>query len=125
MSDGHLAADAIDHERLGVFDCARSGGGIPGVPQRAGALEMLELLLTEDLRHKTHVLVHEEGGAGPVARDNAGAFLAPMLQGEETIVGEDGGVRMAEYAKQAAFVLRERLPLGRFKIVDLLRSGHR
>ena len=38
VRDRHLAADAIDHERLRIFDRARAGGGITGVPDRAGAL---------------------------------------------------------------------------------------
>ena len=45
MRDGDLAAEAIDHEGLGVFNRARSGRGITSVPERARSLETLELVL--------------------------------------------------------------------------------
>ena len=46
--------------------------------------------------------------ARPVACDDARAFLAAMLQGEETVIGQDRGIRMAEDAEEAALVLRKR-----------------
>src|SRR3954447_7419247 len=126
MSDGHLATDTVDHEWLGVLDRARSGGGIARVPERTGSLEMRELVLAEDLRDKAHVFVHDKGGARTVARDNARTFLAAMLQGEKTVIGQDRGIGMAEDAEQAALMLRKRLPLGRLKIViDLFWRDHR
>src|SRR4051812_30673054 len=126
MSDGHLATDAINDEGLGVLDRARSGGGITSVPERTGSLQMGELVLAEDLRDKTHVFVHDKGGAGTVARDNARTFLAAVLQGEKTVIGQDRRIGMPEYAEQAALMLRKRLPLGRLKIViDLFWRDHR
>ena len=53
-------------------------------------------------------LMLKKGLAGPVARDDAGAFLAAMLEREETVVGQHGRVRMTEHAEKAAFVLRDR-----------------
>ena len=70
-------------------------------------------------------LMHVEGGAGAVARDNARAFLAAMLQGEKTVVGQDRGIRMAEDAEDAALVLRKRFPLRRLEVVGLFWSDHR
>ena len=58
VGDRHLAADAIDHERLRVFDRAGAGGGIAGVPDRAAAFQLLELGLPEHLRDKPHVFVN-------------------------------------------------------------------
>ena len=49
----------------------------------------------------------DEGRARAVARDDAGAFLAAMLQREQTVVSQHRGVRMTEHGENAAFVLRE------------------
>src|SRR4051794_22531781 len=126
MSDGHLATDAIDDEGLGILDRARSGGGITSVPERTGSLEMRELVLAEDLRDKTHVFVHDKSRPRTVARDNARTFLAAVLQGEKTVIGQDRRIGMAEDAEQAALMLRKRLPLGRLKImVGLFWRDHR
>ena len=61
----------------------------------------------EDLRDEPHV--RDAFGTRrppPLRRDDARAFLSAMLQGEEPIVGQDGGVRMAEDGENAALVLR-------------------
>ena len=44
---------------------------------------------------------------GPLRRHDAGAFLAAMLQREEPVIGQDGGIRMTEDAENAALVLRQ------------------
>ena len=41
-----------------------------------------------------------------VRGDDAGAFLAAMLQGEEAVVGEQRGVRVSEDGEDAALVSR-------------------
>ena len=46
-----------------------------------------------------------ESAFGPVGGDDARAFLAAMLQREQTVVGQYGGIRMAEDGENAAFVL--------------------
>ena len=58
VRDRHLAADAIDHERLRVLDRAGAGGGIAGVADRAAAFESRQFGLTEHLRNKSHVFVN-------------------------------------------------------------------
>src|SRR5689334_8055044 len=100
MRDSHLPPHTIDHERLRVFDRACTGRGITGVPERARSLEMFQLVLAEDLRDETHVFVHAEGRAGTVARDDARALLATVLQSKEAVVGQDRGIGMAENAEQ-------------------------
>jgi hypothetical protein len=40
----------------------------------------------------------------PVAGDDAGAFLAAMLEGIKAIVGKFGGVRMAENAEDTTIM---------------------
>src|SRR5438105_5519639 len=102
----HLAADAIDHERLRVLDRAGAGGRIAGVADRAAAFESLQFGLTKNLRDKPHVFVNEKRRAGAVAGNNAGAFLAAMLEREKPGIGQDRGVRVSEHAEKPALVLR-------------------
>ena len=60
---------------------------------RAG--EPLEVFLFEDLPHQPHVHMAHERRIRPGSGHDARALLPPMLQGEEAVVGEDGGIRMA------------------------------
>ena len=55
VRDRDLPADAIDHERLRVFQRARAGGGITGVPDRARAFQSLQFFRAENLRDQAHV----------------------------------------------------------------------
>ena len=61
--------------------------------------------------------------AGAVARHNSGAFLAAVLKREQAVVSQDRRVRMTEHAEKTALVLRKRLALVRFGVVDLVQ-GH-
>ena len=99
MRDGHLAADTIDHERLRIFERARSGGGITGVTDGAGSLKLPAL---PGRKPATPVPCPCAGErcAGTVARDDAGAFLAAMLQREQAVIGQHGRVRMTEDAEK-------------------------
>ena len=117
MRDRDLAADAIDHERLRVFDRARAGGRITSVPDRARAFELRQFVLAENLRNQAHVLVQTERRARAVAGHDAGAFLAAMLQREKSVIGQHGRVRMAEHAEKAALVLRH--DGGLWSLVDI------
>src|SRR4051812_33656377 len=107
MGDGNLAADAIDREWLRIFDRARPGGGIPRVTDGAMAFELLQVLRSEHLRDEAHVFVGDKSCPRTVARDDAGALLAAVLQREQTVVSQDSGVRMPEDAEETAFVLRK------------------
>ena len=69
--------------------------------------QSLQFLRAENLRDQAHVAMQLKGRAGPVAGDDAGAFLPAMLQREESVVGQDGRVRMTEDGKNAALVLRK------------------
>ena len=131
MRDRHLAADAIDHERLRVLDRAGAGGGIAGVADRAAAFQSRQLGLTEHLRNKPHVFVNEKRRAGSVAGNNAGAFLAAMLKREKAVIGQDRGVRVSEHAEKPALVLRVNVALlSEFgarsrKVFGVVRRGHK
>ena len=111
VRDRHLAAHAVDHEGLRVFDRAGAGGGITRVPDRACPFQFGQFFLTKYLRHKTHVLVLEKCRAGPVAGDDSRALLAAMLQRKQAVICQDRRVRMAEHAEESALVLRERTDL--------------
>ena len=104
MRNRHLAAETIDHERLRVFQCARAGGRIARVPERARAFQFFQLIRAENLRDQAHVAMKLEGRTGPVARHDAGALLPAMLQREEAVVSQHRRIRMAEDREDAAFV---------------------
>ena len=106
VRDRELAAEAIDHEGLRVFQRARAGGGIAGVTDRARALETFQFVLAENLRDQPHVAMHLEAGAGAIRGDDAGALLSAMLEREEAVVGQHGRIRMTEDGENAALVHR-------------------
>ena len=119
----HLAANAVDHEGLRVFDRAGSGGGITRVSDGTGPFQSGQFILPKYLRHKTHILVLEKSRAGPVARDDSRTLLTAMLQGKQAIISQDRRVRVAEHAEESAFMLGERTRLGSGK-VDLVWRDH-
>ena len=71
---------------------------------RAGAGERLEVLLGEDLGDQAHSLVQAESLSVAAAGGDAGTFLSPMLQREETVVGQVGGILVAVNGEDAAFM---------------------
>src|SRR6266481_5221650 len=107
MRNSHLAAHAIDYERLRVLDRAGAGCRVTGVSKRACALQPCQFVLAKDLRHQTHVLVHEKAGPRPIAGDDSGALLSAMLQRKQTVIRQHRGVRMTEHAEKPALVLRQ------------------
>src|SRR5436190_13164808 len=104
MRNSHLAAYAIDHERLRVLDRAGAGRRVTRVPDRACALQSCQFLLAKDLRHQTHVLVHEKAGPRAVACDDPGVLLSAVLQRKPTIIRPPRGVRMTEHAEKPTLV---------------------
>jgi len=56
--------------------------------------------VVENLRHEAHAVVLVKFPL--VATDDAGAFLAAMLQRVKAEVGQFGGIRMAENAEDSA-----------------------
>src|SRR4051812_30889567 len=77
------------------------------MPKRARAFQSLQLFRAEDLRNEAHVAVELEGRPLAAARDDAGAFLPPMLEREQAVVGENRCVGMTKDGENSAFVLRE------------------
>src|SRR2546430_17624456 len=89
---------------------------------RAPALQLLELSLAKNLRNKAHVFVDQKRCAGPAAGDDSRAFLAAMLEREQSVIGQDRGIVVAEHAKKSALVLR--IKCARLAVVDFVRRDH-
>ena len=101
VRDGDLAARAIHRERLGVAEIGRAGGRVARVADGAVADEVVQdFRVVENLRHEAHAVVLVKFPV--VAGDDAGAFLPAMLQRVKSVVGEFGGVRVAENAEDSA-----------------------
>src|SRR5690348_5400526 len=107
MRDPHLTANAIHHEWLRILYRAGAGRRVTGVSNRTSSLQPGQFFLPENLRHQTHVFVHEETGSRSIATNDPGALLSTMLQREQTIIRQHGSVRMTEHAEKPALVLRQ------------------
>ena len=68
-----------------------------------GADEVMEDIAFEDLGHEAHPPVGVKMFS--IARDDAGAFLAAMLESVEAVVRKLSGVRMAENTEDATIML--------------------
>ena len=113
VRNGDLARAAIHRQRLGVAQMRGAGRGIARVadghlsrPVRAG----LRPLKTCDTRPMPLC----SRNCLPSRGDDAGAFLAAMLQGVKPVVGQFGGIGMPVNAEDTAImfgiVLHERAP---------------
>ena len=65
--------------------------------------QFMQLFPFKNLRNQSHALVLKKMRA--IAGNNAGTFLAAMLQRVEAVVGELGGVGVAVHAKNTAVML--------------------
>jgi len=68
------------------------------------ALKPLEFLRGEDLRNEPHSAVHAERRSAAGRDGDSGALLAAVLEGEETVVTQNGCVRVSENGEHAALV---------------------
>jgi hypothetical protein len=64
--------------------------------------QALQGAFAENVTHQPHVLVNNDPAA--VTGNNAGTFLAAVLQGVQAEIGQSGRVLTAEYSADAAFV---------------------
>lgn len=81
----------------------------------AGACHLLKVHILECLRYQAHRDMALELRVCPVGRDDARAFLAAVLEREETIVGHQRGIRMSMHGEDAALVfwlIRRRINQG-------------
>ncbi len=102
VRDGDLPARAIHGERLRVFQLRRAGGGIARVADGGFADEAVQNFAVENLRHEAHAVMLVKFPV--VASDDARAFLPAMLERVKAVVGQFGGVRMAENAEDSAIM---------------------
>ena len=70
----------------------------------ARAFQPLQIARGKNLRHEPHRDVPLERRVRPRRRDDARAFLPAMLEREEPVVGEHGGIRMTENGEDAALM---------------------
>src|SRR5512137_494328 len=103
VAEGDFALVAVDHDGLGVEQSFVAGGGVARVADGEAAGELREDAGREDFFDFAHGAMDVELFA--VARDDAGGFLAAMLEGIEAEVGEVGGFGMAEDAEDTTLVV--------------------
>ena len=103
VRQGQLALVAIDDDGLRVGERGVAGGGVARVAHGRGAGQAGEHLGLKDLLHQAHALFQVQRGA--IGRDDAGRFLAAVLQGVEPQIGELGGFGMAEDAADTAVIV--------------------
>src|SRR4030095_11304673 len=91
----------------------------------ACTLEPGQCFLAKNLRHQTHIRVHEKAGPRPVACDDPGAFLSAMLQRKQTIVRQHRRVRMTEHTEKSALVARQNRRVGQLvRIWPVQETSH-
>ena len=91
MGNGKLAELAFPEHRLGVGNVAGARRRIAHVTDSTIALETAQDLFGEDLETQAHALVVLHFLAGVPHRD-AGAFLAAVLEGVETEIGDTSDI---------------------------------
>ena len=118
------AARILDHQRLAVADRRRAGRRVAVMPDRAGAFELLDDRVVENVGDQAHPAMGDQGLA--VGRDDARGLLPAMLLRIEAEVREVGGLRMPVHAEHAALfvedVERSILRLLRWQGPNLLQS---
>ena len=95
------AEGRVDEERLSFGGGEAAGGGVADVADAHAALEGIDSLLVEDVRHQAVVLALLEAGA--VKGDHARAVLTAVLEHEQPFVELGGDLAfVAKYADDAA-----------------------
>ena len=91
MGQGHAALVVVDDQGLHVALVVRAGGGVAHMAHGdVAAAQGLQPLRREHIVYKAHIPVGTENAV--VIDHHAGAFLAPVLQGEQTVVHQTGQV---------------------------------
>src|SRR5262249_52598715 len=101
---GHLAACALDAQKLCVDELALPRRGISDITDGHDSAKALQMRFGENLGHLTHAALRIEPDA--VRGDDAGRLLAPVLQGMEAQVGQVGGLGVAEDSENAALIVK-------------------
>ena len=104
MGERHAALPVVDEKGLDVPAVVGAGRCVADVPDRdPAAPERAELLLREDLAHEPDVTARRKDAV--IVHHDARAFLSPVLQGIEPVVGQGGKIRLPRSvnAENAAF----------------------
>src|SRR5262249_56120374 len=97
VGDGKAAAVELGEQRLHVAQDGLAGGRIAHMPDRDRAGQAVDHLAAgEALAHKAHAALGMEALA--VVGDDAGGFLAAMLECVEAERRNRRGIRVAEHA---------------------------
>src|SRR5882762_5679693 len=112
VAEGDFAFVAVDHDGLGVEQRFVAGSGVARVADGEAARELREHAGLENFFDFAHGAMDVQLFA--VARDDAGGFLAAMLQRVEAEVGEVGGFRMAKDTEDTTLVVKMIVGEGEF-----------
>ncbi len=112
VAQGDFAFVAIDHDGLGVEQGFVAGRGIAGMADRNIAWKLGEYRGHENFFHFAHSTVRVKFAA--MTGNDAGGFLAPMLQRIKPEIREVGGFGMAEDAEHTTFVVKMIVGVGDF-----------
>ena len=105
MGDRKTAAVEFGKQRLDIAQDRLAGCGIAHMADRGGAGQALDRRrIREMVADQTEAAFGME--TATVKGDDARRLLAAMLQGVQAEGGDRGGVRMAEYAEDAAFLMQ-------------------
>ena len=103
VADGEAAAVELGEQRLHVAQDGFAGGRIAHMADRGGAGQAVDHLAAgEVVADEAHAALGMEALA--VEGDDAGGFLAAVLERVQAERGDGGGVGMAEDAEHAAFL---------------------
>src|SRR5713101_6032074 len=103
VAEGDLALVAVDHDGLSVEQGFVARGRVARVADGEAARELCEHAWLENFFDFAHRAMDVQLFA--VAGNDAGGFLAAMLQGVETEIGEVRRFRMAEDAEDTTLVV--------------------
>ena len=104
VGKSHAALVMVDDQGLDVALVVRTGGGVAHVAHHNVAqAQRGQMLRGEHLVDQARVPVRGEHAV--IVDDDAGALLAPVLEGKKAVIGEGGQVRglVGKDAKDAAF----------------------
>ncbi len=105
MGDREAAAVEFGKERLHVAQDGAAGRRVADMPDRREAFEPLDgRAVGERIADEAELAFEVEDMA--VVGDDAGRFLAAMLEGVQAEGRDGGGIGMAEDAEDAAFLVQ-------------------
>ena len=115
VRDRDSAARIFDDQRLAIFDGGGTSGRVAVVPDGAGAFELAQHVLVEDVGDQSHPAMGDERLA--VGRYDASRFLPAMLQAVQAEIREVGRLGMPVDAEHSALLV-ETIEVGLLRVED-------